>query len=159
MSPFTRAVPAAVRPGHGRKSSSCQYNRLPESAHIQSLPPQVHSLSVPRYQRRTKGSKNRPKTNITKDYASQIAEKQESITSLTAEIASITANIDTLKADLKEKKTALKKTEKEVASLEAKKAKADAKAAEEAKKTEAEAVLKKLLASGMSADEILEKLK
>ena len=31
--------------------------------------------------------------------------------------------------------------------------------AEEAKKTEAEAVLKKLLASGMSADEILEKLK
>ena len=30
---------------------------------------------------------------------------------------------------------------------------------DEAKKTEAEAVLKKLLASGMSADEILEKLK
>ena len=95
---------------------------------------------------RTKGSKNRPKTNITKDYASQIVEKQESITSLTAEIASITANIDTLKADLKEKKTALKKAEKEVASLEAKKAKADAKAAEEAKKAEAEAVLKRLLA-------------
>ena len=108
---------------------------------------------------RTKGSKNRPKTNITKDYASQIAEKQESNTSLTAEIASITANIDALKADLKEKKAALKKTEKEVASLESKKAKADAKAAEEAKKAEAEAVLKKLLASGMSADEILEKLK
>ena len=60
---------------------------------------------------------------------------------------------------MKEKKTALKKAEKEVASLEAKKAKADAKAAEEAKKTEAEAVQKKLLASGMSADEILEKLK
>ena len=73
---------------------------------------------------RTKGSKNRPKTNITKDYASQIAEKQESITSLTAEIASITANIDTLKADLKEKKTALKKAEKEVTTLEAKKVKA-----------------------------------
>jgi hypothetical protein len=55
---------------------------------------------------------------------------------LTAEIASITANIDTLMADLKEKKSALKKTEKEVDSLEAKKA-------------EAEAVLKKLLANGM----------
>ena len=40
-----------------------------------------------------------------------------------------------------------------------KKAAADAKAAEAAKKAEAEAVLKKLLASGMSADEILEKLK
>lgn len=107
---------------------------------------------------RTKGSKNRPQTTHT-DYAPQIAEKQETIASLTAEIASITANIDTLKADLKEKKTALKKAEKEVATLEAKKAKADAKAAEEAKKAEAEAVLKKLLASGMSTDEILEKLK
>ena len=79
----------------------------------------------------TKGSKNRLKINTTNDYASQIAEKQ----------------------------TALKKAEKEVATLEAKKAKADAKAVEEAKKAEAEAVLKRLLASGMSADEILEKLK
>ena len=79
----------------------------------------------------TKGSKNCLKINTTNDYASQIAEKQ----------------------------TALKKAEKEVATLEAKKAKADAKAAEEAKKTEAEDVLKKLLASGMSVDEILEKLK
>lgn len=95
---------------------------------------------------RTKGSKNRPKTTHT-DYAPQIAEKQETIASLTTEIASIIANIDTLKADLKEKKTALKKVEKEVASLKAKKAKADAKAAEEAKKAEAESVLKKLLAS------------
>lgn len=64
-----------------------------------------------------------------------------------------------MKADLKEKKTAQKKAEKEVATLEAKNAKTDAKAAEEAKKAEAEAVLKKLLASGVSADEILEKLK
>ena len=107
---------------------------------------------------RTKGSKNKPKT-VTVDFVTQIAEKQSAKEALTAEIASITANIDTLKADLKEKKTALKKAEKEVASLEAKKAKADAKAAEEAKKTEAEAVLKKLLAEGMSADEILAKLK
>ena len=106
---------------------------------------------------RTKGSKNRPKTN--NDYASQIAEKQEYITSLTAEIASIQKAIEEQKNTLKEKKTALKKAEKEVATLEAKKVKSDAKAAEEAKKTEAEAVLKKLLASGMSVDEILEKLK
>ena len=46
-----------------------------------------------------------------------------------------------------------------MAYLESKKAKADAKAAEEAKKAESEDVLKKLLASGVSADEILEKLK
>ena len=43
--------------------------------------------------------------------------------------------------------------------MEAKKAAAEAKAAEAAKKVEAEAVLKKLLASGMTAEEILEKLK
>ena len=47
---------------------------------------------------RTKGSKNKPK--VTKDYVSQIAEKQETIASLNTEIASITANIDTLKADV-----------------------------------------------------------
>lgn len=44
---------------------------------------------------RTKGSKNRPKTN--NDYASQITEKQETIASLNTEIASITSNIDTLR--------------------------------------------------------------
>ena len=83
---------------------------------------------------RTKGSKNRPKTNITKGYATQIAEKQETIVSLNIEIASIQKAIEEQKNTLKEKKTALKKAE-------------------------AETVLKKLLASGMSADEILEKLK
>ena len=46
-----------------------------------------------------------------------------------------------------------------MATLEAKKIKAETKAAESAKKAEAEDVLKKLLASGVSADEILEKLK
>jgi uncharacterized coiled-coil DUF342 family protein len=102
---------------------------------------------------RMKGSKNRPQTTNT-DYAYQIAEKQETIVSLNTEIVSITANIDTLKADLKEKKTALKKAEKEVATLEAKKAKAEVKAAEEAKKAEAESVVKRLLAGGVSADEI-----
>lgn len=41
---------------------------------------------------RTKGSKNRPKTN--NDYASQIAEKQEQITTLTTEIVSIQKTIE-----------------------------------------------------------------
>ena len=109
---------------------------------------------------RPKGSKNKPKTvKATIDFAAQIAEKQAAKEAVTAEIASIIANIDALKADLKGKKASLKKAEKELTSLEAKKAKADAKSAEAAKKTEAEDVLKKLLASGVSADEILEKLK
>ena len=106
---------------------------------------------------RTKGSKNKPKT-VTADFATQIAEKQSAKEALTAEIASITANIDTLKADLKEKTAALKTAQKELSSLERKKSIADAKASEEAKKAEAEEVLKKLLASGMTAEEILAKL-
>ena len=107
---------------------------------------------------RTKGSKNKPKM-VTADYATQIAEKQSAREALSAEIVSITANIDSLKADLKEKNASLKAIDKEIVKLEAKKEKADAKAAEEAKKEEAESVLKKLLAEGMSADEILAKLK
>ena len=107
---------------------------------------------------RTKGSKNKPKT-VTADFASQIAEKQSAREALSAEIVSITANIDSLKTDLKGKKASLKSIDKEIVKLEAKKEKADAKAAEEAKKAEAESVLKKLLAEGMSADEILAKLK
>ena len=79
---------------------------------------------------RTKGSKNRPKINTTKDYATPIAEKQEQITTLTTEIASIQKAIEEQKNTLKEKKSALKKTE-------------------------VEAVLKKVLASGMSANESL----
>ena len=109
---------------------------------------------------RPKGSKNKPKTvKATVDFAAQIAEKQSAKEAVTAEIASITVNIDTLKADLKTKKTELKSIDKEIARLEAKKAKADAKATENAKKAEAESVLKKLLAEGVSADEILAKLK
>ena len=106
---------------------------------------------------RTKGNKNKPK--VTNDFASQIIERQEFIASLTAEITSITANIDTLKADLKEKKVALNSTQKELTKLEAKKAAADQKATEAAKKNEAENLVKKLLAEGVSADNIIEKLK
>lgn len=59
---------------------------------------------------RMKGSKNRPKTNTTKDYVSQIAEKQQTIASLNTEIASIQKVIE-------DQKNALKKDEKEVATL------------------------------------------
>ncbi len=109
---------------------------------------------------RPKGSKNKPKTvKATVDFAAQLSEKQSAKEAASAEIASITANIDALKADLKTKKAELKTIDKEIARIEAKKVKAETKAAESAKKVEAEAMLKKLLASGMTADEILEKLK
>ena len=81
---------------------------------------------------RPKGSKNKTKTvKATVDFAAQIAEKQ----------------------------SAKEAIDKEIARIEAKKVKAETKAAESAKKAEAEDVLKKLLASGVSADDILAKLK
>ena len=109
---------------------------------------------------RPKGSKNKPKTvKTTIDFAAQLSEKQSAKDTTAAEIASITANIDALKADLKTKKASLNKLDKELVKLESKKKDAETKAAESAKKAEAEDVLKKLLASGMTADEILAKLK
>ena len=50
---------------------------------------------------RTKGSKNRPKTNTAKDYSSQIAEKKEQVVNLTTEIASIQKAIEEQKNTLK----------------------------------------------------------
>ena len=98
---------------------------------------------------RPKGSKNKVKTTkVTADFAAQIAAKQEEKAAVEAEILKVAASIEELKtdvkslnADLKAKKASVKKLDKEVAKLEA------------------EDVLKKLLASGVSADEILEKLK
>ena len=99
---------------------------------------------------RPKGSKSKPKTiKTTVDFSAQIAEKQSAKEAAAAEIA----------ADLKTKKAALKSIDKEIVRIEAKKVKAETKAAESAKKAEAEDVLKKLLASGVSADDILAKLK
>ena len=59
---------------------------------------------------RTKGSKNHTKSDI----ASQIAEKQSVIQTLTAEVEEIQKDIEEKKADLKAKKSELKSAEKEV---------------------------------------------
>ena len=113
---------------------------------------------------RTKGSKNR--VTASTDFDAQIAKLQkdkatleESLSKTVAHIEELKTDIKSLRESLKPQKAEIKQTEKEMAKLEVKKAAAEAKAAEAAKKGEAEAVLKKLLASGMTADEILEKLK
>jgi septal ring factor EnvC (AmiA/AmiB activator) len=108
---------------------------------------------------RPKGSKNKTKVLDGIDYAAQIAEKNTATKSLAEEIAALGTNIAALNTERKAKEAELKKLNKEIAKLEKKKADADEKIAEAAKKAEAEDVLKKLLAEGMSTDEILEKLK
>ena len=113
---------------------------------------------------RTKGSKNR--VTASTDFDAQLAKLQKDKALLEEGIAKTVAQIEELKTDiksmresLKPQKAEIKKVEKEIAKLEARKSAAEAKAAEAAKKAEAEDMLKKLLASGMSADEILAKLK
>ena len=108
---------------------------------------------------RPKGSKNKTVTRKTVvDYAAVIAEKAAAKEKIESEVAAMIANIDDLKAQLKMKKDELKAATKELTKAEAKKAAIEKKAAEEAKKGEAEDVLKKLLANGMTAEEILAKL-
>ena len=113
---------------------------------------------------RTKGSKNR--ITASTDFDAQIAKLQkdkamleEGLSKTVAHIEELKTDVKSLNADLKAKKASVKKLDKEVAKLEARQAAAAQKAAEASKKAEAEDVLKKLLASGVSADEILEKLK
>ena len=111
---------------------------------------------------RPKGSKNKAPRKITvanNDFDALIAEKASAKESLTVEVASLEENLDSIKTELKAKKAELKKLDTELGKLEAQKAEADAKAVEEAKKAELEETIQKLMADGVSAAEILEKLK
>ena len=115
---------------------------------------------------RPKGSKNKsprktakPTSISTTDFTSLIAEKSSSKEALVADIASLEENLTALKADLKAKKAELKTVEKELGKLEEQKAAFDAAEAEKAKKAELEEMIQKLMADGVSAAEILEKLK
>ena len=110
---------------------------------------------------RPKGSKNKAKTSsiATTDFTSLIAEKAAAKDALVSDIAALEENVNNLKTELKEKKVELKKLDTELSKLEAKKAEMEAREAEEAKKAELEETIQKLMAAGVSAAEILEKLK
>ena len=109
---------------------------------------------------RPKGSKNKAKpiTQAT-DFTSLIAEKSSSKEAIVADIAVLEENLAGIKADLKAKKAELKKLDTELGKLEEQKAEVEAKEAEKAKKAELEEMIQKLMADGVSAAEILEKLK
>ena len=110
---------------------------------------------------RPKGSKNKakPTTIPTTDFTSLIAEKSSTKEALVADIATLEENLTSIKADLKAKKAELKKLDTEITKLEEQKAAFDAAEAEKAKKAELEETIQKLMADGVSAAEILEKLK
>ena len=110
---------------------------------------------------RPKGSKNKvkPTTSTQTDFTSLIAEKLSSKEALVADIATLEENLTGIRETLKAKKAELKTVEKELGRLEAQKAEVEAREAEEAKKAELERVLQQMMSEGVSAAEILEKLK
>ena len=110
---------------------------------------------------RPKGSKNKVKPTNTQpiDFTSLIAEKSSSKEALVADIATLEENLTSIREELKAKKAELKTVEKELVKLAEQKAEVEAREAEEEKKAELESVLQKLMADGVSAAEILEKLK
>ena len=110
---------------------------------------------------RPKGSKNKAKTSsiATTDFTSLIAEKAAAKDALVSDIATLEENLTSIREELKAKKAELKTVEKELGKLEEQKAAFDAAQAEEAKKAELEEMIQKLMADGVSAAEILEKLK
>ena len=109
---------------------------------------------------RPKGSKNKAKpTTQSIDFTSLIAEKSSTKEALVADIATLEENLTSIREELKAKKAALKRLDTELGKLEEQKAAFDAREAEEAKKAELEEMIQKLMADGVSAAEILEKLK
>ena len=103
--------------------------------------------------------KKRKSATAQLDFTSLIAEKAAAKDALVSDIAALEENVKNLKTELKEKKAELKKLDTEITKLEEQKAAFDAREAEEAKKAELEETIQKLMADGVSAAEILEKLK
>ena len=103
--------------------------------------------------------KKRKFTTAQLDFTSLIAEKAAAKDALVSDIAALEENVNNLKTELKEKKAELKKLDTEITKLEEQKAAFDAKAAADAQKAELEETIQKLMTDGVSAAEILEKLK
>ena len=103
--------------------------------------------------------KKRKSTTAQLDFTSLIAEKAAAKDALVSDIAALEENVNNLKSELKEKKAELKKLDTEITKLEEQKAAFDAKAAADAQKAELEETIQKLMTDGVSAAEILEKLK
>ena len=107
---------------------------------------------------RPKGSKNKPKLNkltTAADYTAAIEAKTAEKAQLEQNISETLDQINSLKAQLKANRASLKAVEKAMDKLESQKASADAKAALDAQKTELDAAVQKLLADGMSMDDII----
>jgi phage shock protein A len=107
---------------------------------------------------RPKGSKNKPKAAQNIPLDALIAEESERIKGLEEEANAVESEIAELSGKLKGLKTDLKKAAKKLQVLEEQKAQEAAKAAAAAAKEALQEKIDQLLASGLSLDDILNKL-
>lgn len=109
---------------------------------------------------RPKGSKN--KSTVLKqgaDILAQIAEKEAVCAAMELEISELEQQLEAIRDALKERKAVQKAAAKELAALQAYKEKAEREALEAAKRVELSELIQKLMDEGMSAGDIMEKLK
>lgn len=108
---------------------------------------------------RPKGSRNKKTLLSLAQLDDKIAAAEAAKQKLAAEEQTLVTAMEDVKAQLKAKKKELRAAERTLAALLEKKSQADSVAAEAAQKKEIEAVVKSLVNSGRSADEILDMLK
>ena len=110
---------------------------------------------------RLKGSKNKKKDVVDRKLVSlieQIADKQSRIEALVSETDNLAESIAELHKELRSKKSKLRKLEKEYTELQVAKEQEDALAEVAARKAEAEKIVETAIASGKSAEEIMQLL-
>ena len=108
---------------------------------------------------RPKGSKNKKTLLSEAQLDDKIAAAEVAKRKLAEEEQELMTAMEDVKVRLKAKKKELRAAERTLTVLREKKAKVDTVAAEAAQKKEIEAVVKTLVSSGRSADEILDMLK
>ena len=118
-----------------------------------------NSWGVALYMSRPKGSKNKKTLLYEAQLDDRIAAAEVAKRKLAEEERKLMAAMEDMKVQLKAKKKELRAAERTLTALREKKRQADAVAAEAAQKKEIEAVVKTLVSSGRSADEILDMLK
>jgi hypothetical protein len=108
---------------------------------------------------RPKGSKNRKKTPVDQPLDALIAEAEEAIAGLEEEKAAVETVIAENSARLREIKAGLKKAAKKLEDYETEQARRAAAEAAAAAKEALQSKIDELVSSGMSIEDILEKLK
>ena len=108
---------------------------------------------------RPKGSKNKKSIALAPNLPDQITDQEKIVSALNDDLVAINSEINQQQLLAKAKKKEIRKAEKVLATLKAKQEEAAAIAEAAAAKAQIEDVVSKLISSGKSAEEILNRIK